>query len=151
MARMHSRDKGKSGSTKPMEKETPDWVDYKPEEVIELVIGLANEGQKKSLIGITLRDQHGIPSVKTITDKTITQILEENDLKEELPEDLLNLIRKSVSLQNHLKENKKDTTAKRGYQLTVSKIRRLTKYYSKKNRIPKGWRYTEETARFLVK
>ena len=68
-----------------------------------------------------------------------------------MPEDLLNLIRRSVILSNHLNKNKKDYSAKRGYELTVAKIRKLTKYYAKKNRIPKGWVYTPEQAALLVR
>ena len=151
MARMHSGNKGKSGSTKPSAAEAPLWVEYKPKEIEGLIVNMANAGKKKSQIGVALRDQYGVPSVKALTGKTISQILEEQGLKEELPEDLLNLITKSVMLQDHLKEHKKDFKAKRGYQLTVSKIRRLVKYYSKKEKIPKEWRYTDETARLLVK
>ena len=37
------------------------------------------------------------------------QILEENDLKAEMPEDLENIVRKAVGLQKHLKANKETT------------------------------------------
>ena len=33
MARMHSRDKGKSRSTKPSSKTVPSWLMYKPKEI----------------------------------------------------------------------------------------------------------------------
>ncbi len=150
MARMHSGAKGQSGSTKPVE-EKADWVEYKANEIIKIIIDLANTGLKKSQIGVILRDQYGIPNVKTLTGKKISAILDENNFKEELPEDLLNLIRKSVELQEHLTDHKKDFKAKRGYELTVSKIRRLAKYYAKKKKIPESWKYSEETAKLLVK
>ena len=44
MARMYSRDKGKSGSTKPAKKTIPSWVRYKGKEVELLVKKLAKEG-----------------------------------------------------------------------------------------------------------
>lgn len=151
MARMHSRAKGKSGSTKPVNKEKPDWVKLKPQEIEDLVVSYFKQGMSPSLIGITLRDQHGIPCVSDLVGKTITQILEDNNLRPELPEDLGNLIKSAVKLLKHLKDNKKDMTAKRGYQLTVSKIRRLSKYYKKKGLLPEDWKYSDEKAALLVR
>lgn len=98
-----------------------------------------------------LRDQHNVPKTKIVIDKTISQVLKERDLEPEIPEDLMALIRRVVSLDLHLQKNKKDYSAKRGYQLTVSKIRRLVEYYHNTNRLPKKWRYSIETARLLVK
>ncbi len=151
MARMHSGAKGKSGSTPPASKKSPNWVEYKADEVAEIIVSLANSGMTPSEIGMALRDQYGIPSVKNLTGKNIEKILSENKLGSDIPRDMLNLIKKSVEVQSHMKKNHKDTTAKRGYQLTVSKIRRLTIYYTKKGRLPKGWKYTPESAALLVK
>jgi ribosomal protein S15P/S13E len=131
-------------------KDSP-WVDYKPEEIENLIVDLSNQGVAPSRIGIVLRDQYGIPSVKTATQKRITDILKEKELSGEIPEDLLNLIRKSVMLRKHMLQNKKDFSAKRGYQLTVSKIRRLVHFYVKVGKLPQDWRYTPETAALLVK
>ena len=83
--------------------------------------------------------------------KTIEEALAEKGLQSDMPRDLLNLIKRSVVLQKHMETNKKDMTAKRGYMLTVSKIRRLTKYYIRNGKLDKGWRYTPETAALLVK
>ena len=151
MARMHSGDKGKSGSKRPASKEKPSWVELKPKEVEEAIVNLANAGHSQSEIGSMLRDQYGVPSVKAVTGKTIGAILEENKLLADIPEDLMNLIRKSVMLQKHSAKNKKDFTAKHGFQLTVSKIRRLVNYNKKKGKLPSTWRYSEETAALLVK
>lgn len=131
-------------------KESP-WVDYKSEEVENLIADLSNQGYPPSRIGLILRDQYGIPNVKKAAKKRMMDILAEKKLKGEIPEDLLSLIRKSVILQKHMLENKKDYSAKRGYQLTVSKIRRLVHYYVKTERIPGDWKYTPETAALLVK
>jgi len=148
---MHSRAKGKSGSTRPASKTSPSWVDYKPKEVEELVVTLCNQGHTPAEIGIILRDQYGVPRVKLVTGKTIEKILAEHKLSSDIPRDLLNLIKRSVNQEKHLKENKKDRTAKRGYQLTVSKIRRLTKYYIREGKLSTDWRYTPEAAALLVK
>lgn len=128
-----------------------EWVEFSEKEISEAIKKLANEGVSKSEIGMILRDEYGIPNVKKVTGKTVSEILEEQGFEEDIPEDLLNLIKKSVALKEHLEKNKKDQTAKRGYKLTVSKIRRLVSYYKKKGVLPKDWRFTEEKARLLVK
>lgn len=148
---MHSGKKGKSGSKAPAGKQLPNWIEYKPEEIEEVIINLTNDGYSASEIGMILRDNYGVPSVKRLTGKTIEKILLKHKMLPDMPQDLLNLIKKSVKLDDHLKESKKDFTAKRGYQLTVSKIRRLVKYYRKKGKLPKDWRYEAETAALLVK
>ncbi|MCD6478731.1 MAG: 30S ribosomal protein S15 [Candidatus Diapherotrites archaeon] len=127
------------------------WVEYKPEELAELIKKLYHEGKTKSEIGMILRDQYGIPSIKALTGKTLSQILEEQGIKEEIPEDLMNLIRKSVKLMEHMEQHRKDFKAKRGYELTVSKIRRLVGYYKEKGILPKEWKFTPENAKLLVK
>lgn len=151
MARMHSRARGKSGSTRPFRTVPPEWVEYSPEEVEDLVIKLAKKGLSPSMIGIVLRDQYGILSVKLITKKSITKILEENNLGLKIPEDLMNLIKKAVNIDKHMKAHKHDMTAKRGMQLTESKIRRLAKYYIREGKLPKDWKFNIEKAKLLVR
>ena len=141
---MHSRAKGVSGSTKPIKKVVPSWVKYSPKEAELLVVKYAKDDKKPSQIGILLRDQYGIPDIKLITGKTVNEILKERKIKQELPEDFLALIKKSVLLRKHLEGNKKDMSAKRGLQLTDSKIRRLAKYYKKKGILDAKWRYNAE-------
>ncbi|MFB6216382.1 MAG: 30S ribosomal protein S15, partial [Candidatus Aenigmatarchaeota archaeon] len=92
MARMYSRKHGKSGSTRPLRKDTPDWVDLSEDEVEEKVVELAEEGKDPSQIGVILRDRYGIPTTKDVVDKSVTEILEENDAKGDIPEDLRNLL-----------------------------------------------------------
>lgn len=147
---MHSRARGKSRSTRPSKKVAPSWLKYKPKEVELLVIKYAKEGKNPSQIGIYLRDGYGIPDVKLVTNKSITQILKEKNLLKEIPEDLMALIRKAVLIRKHLGENKKDMPAKRGLQLTESKIKRLTKYYKKIGRLPMTWRYDPERIKLVV-
>jgi small subunit ribosomal protein S15 len=150
MARIHARKRGKSGSKRPSRKTPPRWVRYKKDEIEKLVIKLAKEGNSSSRIGLILRDQFGIPSVKTITGKTITQIMRQNNLYPELPEDLFNLLKKAVNLRDHLMKNKKDFTSKRGLELLESKIRRLGKYYIRKKILPEDWKYDPEKAKLIV-
>lgn len=59
------------------------------------------------------------------------QILEENDLKSEMPEDLENIVNKAVGLQKHLKVNKGDNRNVRSLELIEAKVHRLSVYYKK--------------------
>ena len=127
------------------------WVKMSVKDIEEAIVGLANAGHSASQIGLMLRDEYGVPDVETATEKTVSEILEAHKLLPEIPDDLMSLIRRSVEIKAHWDKNKKDFTAKRGYQLTVAKIRRLLKYYTKAKRLPKDWHFTEEKAALLVK
>jgi small subunit ribosomal protein S15 len=151
MSRMHSSKKGKSGSTRPIRTSPPDWVEYSPKEIETLIVKLAKKGETPSTIGAILRDQYGIPLVKQINKKGITQILEEKGIKYDIPEDLLNLIKRAVALDKHRSANPKDMSSKRGMQLIESKIRRLAKYYKREGKLPEDWAYNLEQAKLLVR
>lgn len=146
---MHSRDKGKSGSTKPAKK-IPSWAPYKEKEVEKLVIKFSKAGKSTSEIGMILRDAYGINSVKALTSKKVNQILEENGLVKILPEDLLNLIRKMVDVKAHFDKNRQDMTSKRGLQLTQSKIMRLIKYYKKNKRLAADWKFSPDRLKMYL-
>ena len=149
MARMHARRKGKSGSTHPIRKKYPEWSSLNPREIEARTIELAKSEKSTSEIGMILRDQYAIPDVKIATGKKIMQILEKNNIKSEIPEDLRNLIGTALKLRKHLDVNKKDLKNKRNLQLTESKIRRLTKYYHAEHRLPKGWKYSPAQAKLM--
>ena len=93
MARMHARRKGRSKSTKPRTTGKPKWVEMTPEEVTKVIVTMAKEGKSTAYIGIVLRDQYGIPDVREVAGKSITQICEENGIKFNIPEDMANLMR----------------------------------------------------------
>ena len=141
MGRLHTHNHGKSHSTRPIESKVPSWVNKQPKEVEELITKYAKEGLTSSQIGVKLRDQYSIPLVKPILKKTISQVLEENDLKTELPEDLNNIVKKAIGLQKHLKSNKGDRRNVRSLELIEAKVHRLSVYYKKIGRIPKNWKY----------
>ncbi len=150
MARLHSRKKGKSGSTRPARLEKPVWIEHSAEEVESEIIKNAKKGFTKSIIGMKLRDSYGVPLSKIITGKKIGQILEENDLTEPLPEDLKDLIKKALRIRNHLEKNFKDLDSKKGLQRTESKIYRLIKYYKKKRVLAQDFKYDSDKIRTLV-
>jgi SSU ribosomal protein S15P len=114
------------------------------------VVELARRGFPPSQIGIILRDQYGIPLVKPITGKKLTRILEEHGVKQELPEDLLNLIRRALRIRKHLEEHPKDMASRRGLQLVESKIHRLIKYYKRVGKLPKDFVYNPQALSHLA-
>ncbi|MBS3119457.1 30S ribosomal protein S15 [Candidatus Woesearchaeota archaeon] len=150
MARLYSRKKGKSGSKTFVELKKPSWQTHKPDEVELLVVKLAKQGLPPSQIGMELRDSYGIPDIKILCGKTVSQILAAKKLLKELPEDLMALIKKSIQITQHLENNKHDQPAKRGLLLTESKIRRLVKYYKGTGRLPQSWKFDPDKIRLLI-
>jgi small subunit ribosomal protein S15 len=150
MARMYSRGKGKSRSHKPPFKIVHRWLKGEKAQVEKLIIDLAKQNYTSAMIGTILRDQHGIPDVKAITGKSITQIMKENNLYPEYPEDLLNLFRKLVMLEAHLKANKMDKRSKHAFENLESKVRKLINYYKRENKIPKDFVYDLEKIKLIV-
>ena len=118
-----------------------DWVKLTPEQIGKLVVEMNKEGLNASQIGIKLRDEHAISSIKSVTGKTMKGFMEENGSSQEIPEDLEALVKRALSLQNHLKSNKGDRKNVRSLELLEAKVHRLSKYYKKKNVIPKNWKY----------
>lgn len=141
MGRIHTHRHGKSHSIRPIILTSPSWVSQSPKQIEELVIKYVKEGFSPSQIGIKLRDQHAIPLVRSITKKGIIQILEENKLKPEIPEDLDNIVKKAVRLQKHLKSNKGDYRNVRSLELIEAKVHRLTVYYKRIGQLDKNWKY----------
>ena len=146
MGRLHSHNYGKSHSTRPLNPKSPSWITLEPKEIEELIIKYGKDDLTASQIGVKIRDHHSIPLVKPIIKKTITKVLEENDLKTDLPEDLDNIVKKAVGLQKHLKVNKKDSRNVRSLELIEAKVHRLSVYYKKTGRIPQKWKYKSEIA-----
>lgn len=150
MSRMHNAKQGQSGSTRPHLEENPDWVSLDENEVEDLIVDLAKQGKTASEIGVILRDQYGVPNVKLLLGKSITDVLVENDMASEIPEDLLALIEKAVNLNEHLNEHPKNKSNRRGLQLIESKIRRLVKYYKKEGKLDEDWEYSMSKAEILT-
>jgi small subunit ribosomal protein S15 len=150
MAKMHARRRGKSASSKPLVTENPEWVPMPKEEVEQTVVKLAKEGTTASKIGMVLRDQYAVPSVRLATGKTMYEILEQNGVKPALPDDLTALMRRAINVNLHISDNKKDMANARNLQLIESKIRRLVKYYKRHDVLPQDWEYTLKNAELLI-
>ncbi|MBI2670405.1 30S ribosomal protein S15 [Candidatus Woesearchaeota archaeon] len=150
MARMYSGKRGKSGSKKPVKITKKLWIRYSEKEVESIIVKLAKGGKTPSQIGLILRDSYGVPDVRALGIKGITEILGKNSLLTKVPEDLTSLIKKDIQLMKHLEQNKKDMDAKRGIILTESKIHRLVKYYKSKKVLPESWHYEKDKAKLLI-
>ncbi len=105
------------------------------------MVKLSKDGLSPSEIGMKLRDEHGIPLVKPVVGKKLTQVLAENNIRSDMPEDLDRLVRKAVGLQKHLKTHNSDHRNVRSLELVEAKIHRLSKYYKNVGKLPKNWRY----------
>ncbi|MFH1400991.1 MAG: 30S ribosomal protein S15 [Nanoarchaeota archaeon] len=150
MARMYSRKRGKSGSTKPVKQVKPSWLKYSAKEVEHLILKYHKEGKTQSQIGIFLRDEYGIPDAKVIMGKTIGKLLAERNAAPQIPEDIAALMRRSLVIRKHLETNKYDQPARRGLTLTDAKINRLAKYYKEKGVLAADWKYDPQTAKLLL-
>ena len=146
MGRLHTHNHGKSHSIRPIDPKKPDWVKQTNDEIEGLIIKYAKEGMTSSQIGIKLRDQHAIPLVKPIINKSIKAVLKENKLNPEIPEDLNNIVMKAVNLQKHLKENRSDNRNTRSLELVEAKVHRLSTHYKKTGEIDQKWKYKSVVA-----
>ncbi len=146
MARLHSPSRGRSHSTRPTSRRAPTWVTHSPEEIETLIVKLAKSGLRPSEIGIRLRDEYSIPLVKQVIGKSITQVLEENNMLPELPEDLERLLDKCRRLQEHLKRHRGDRKNVRSLELVEAQIHRLAKYYKRIGLLPSTWKYSAVVA-----
>ena len=137
-------------SSKPVRDAAPTWVPLRAREVEQKIVELAKEGKQPALIGLILRDSFGVPSVQELCGKKIVQIMKDAGVSGKLPQDLQNLVRRSIHLQEHLGANSRDLHNLRGLELMESRIRSLAKYHVGRGELPEGWTYTREGARLLV-
>ncbi len=150
MARMHARRRGKSCSVRPARNEAPAWSNTDKAAIEKIIVDLRKEGTSSSMIGLILRDRYGVPDVKMVTGKSVGDILVENKISSEIPEDLRDLMIKALGLRKHLGDNKKDLHNKRQLHLVEAKIRRLVKYYVGTKKLPAGFTYKPETTEILL-
>jgi small subunit ribosomal protein S15 len=134
------------------EETAPEYVsELSASEVESLVVKLGKEGMPPSRIGLILRDQHAVPSVKKLTGKSVKQILDAHGVKPGLPEDLVRVITRAVKLYNHLARNPRDFCIRRSIEVAEARINKLASYYKRKGILPADWRYERERAALLVR
>ncbi|MBS72472.1 MAG: 30S ribosomal protein S15 [Thermoplasmata archaeon] len=150
MSRMHSGGKGRSGSTRPNVSEVPEWSEQDKSIVENLILELHEAGNSNAMIGTILRDQHAVPSVKLLLGKSVSSVLSENGKNREIPEELMNMMRKALGLIDHLDNNRKDLHNNRQLNLIESKIRRSARYYKSKGMLSDSWDYKRDQLRLMV-
>ncbi|MDE0953220.1 MAG: 30S ribosomal protein S15 [Candidatus Poseidoniales archaeon] len=150
MARMHSKGKGTSGSSKPNTDTAPSWSESDKSTVEELILKYAKDGYSSAKIGTMLRDMHAVPDVRLVMGERISQTLARNDMTSTYPEDMMNLMRKALSLIDHLSSNRKDLHNRRQLELCESRIRRLARYYIGTGRLSSSWAYKRDQLRLMV-
>lgn len=148
MARMHARRRGKASSHRPHATSQPQWVPLSKDEIENKVLTLAKEGRTPSMIGLIMRDQYGVPSVRLTTGKKMTRFLTDKGIKRAIPEDVMALMRRAVKISRSM--HKKDFHSKYRLMLVESKIHRLIKYYKSRGVLPPDWKYSLEAASQLV-
>jgi len=115
-----------------------------PNEIREIIISLWKEGKTKSEIGRILKEKYGIKDVREIFGKRLSKVLEENGIKESIPEDLVALFRKINKLIRHVEENKHDICAKKSLEELELRVKSLIKYYIRKKKLPPNFSYSRE-------
>ena len=109
--------------------EKPVWLKYTADEVKAIIIKLANKGLTAEKIGLTLRDQYGIPKVK-LYNISIKKVLEKEGKFEEPTN--INLKARLDAIINHYKKNKQDKRAERALIITKAKLKKRDDYSNKK-------------------
>ena len=146
MARIHSHRHGKSHQTRPPSKTTPTWVTYDKGEVEATITKLAKDGLTPSQIGLTLRDDYGIPLAKPLLGKSLGHFLREARQAPKIPQDLRDLIERAARVQKHLQAHKSDRKNVHSLELVEAKIYRLAKYYKELGLLPEDFKYTAVVA-----
>ena len=111
--------------------EKPVWLKYTQKEVEAIILKLADKGLTAEKIGLTLRDQYGIPKAKLYNLK-ISKILKEKENFEEPTK--LNLQKKLKKIEGHYKKNKQDKKTQRALTITKAKLKKINDYLKKKNK-----------------
>jgi ribosomal protein S15P/S13E len=105
--------------------EKPVWLKYSETEVKELILKLSEKGLTSEKIGLTLRDQYGIPKV-SIYGLKIRKVLEEKGKFIEPTN--INLKGRIENLNGHRKTHIHDQSAKRALTIAESHLKKREEY-----------------------
>jgi small subunit ribosomal protein S15 len=111
--------------------EKPVWLKYTEKEVEAIILKLADKGMTSEKIGLTLRDQYGIPKTKIYNIK-ISKVLKEKGKFVEPT--TTNLKAKLEKVIGHYKKNKQDKKAERSLIITKAKLKKREDYATKKKK-----------------
>lgn len=150
---MHTGGHGKAKSRKPLVEigKMPEDMTVSKAQLEDVIVDYAKQNMHQAQIGQMLKEKHGVKYVKQVFGKRLGEILKEKGVKNEYPQDFLDLIKKAVLMRNHLAKNHRDVYNTTRLKRVESKIWRLTKYYKKVGVIPEDWKYDPAKAALLVK
>jgi small subunit ribosomal protein S15 len=117
--------------TKSSKIEKPVWLKLSEEDLKKIIFELKDKYPPAQL-GLILRDQYGIPTTR-IFGKKLSEYLKEAGVNT-LEIELKNIQKKEEKLKEHMKKHKQDKKAKHKVQITVSKVSKIEKYLSRKNK-----------------
>lgn len=109
--------------------EKPVWLKYTAEEVKGIILKLANKNMTAEKIGLTLRDQYGIPKTKLYGFK-IKEVLKEKDKYDD--PNTKNLKTNVDKILEHYKKNKGDKKAERSLIIKKAQLKKREEYLIKK-------------------
>ncbi|MGC8662418.1 MAG: 30S ribosomal protein S15 [Candidatus Micrarchaeia archaeon] len=153
MAKLHTKGRGRSKSRKPDVEigKIPEDVKINKEEMEKIIDELAKQRTHQAMIGQILKEKYGVKYIKQVFGKRLSKMLEEKGLLPQLPQDLLDLMKRAVNVRTHLEKNHKDVHNKIRLVRIESKIWRLSSYYKKEGVIPSDWKYDPKAAALLIK
>ena len=118
--------------TKMEKQDKPVWLKYTKDEVESIVLKLANKDLTSEKIGLTLRDQYGIPKVSLYGIKIKKILNSEKKFEEPTTK---NLDDKLQNVIKHFKKNKQDKNAGRSLTITKAKLKKRVDYHKGKTKI----------------
>ncbi len=121
------------------------------EEIEKLITEYTKQGISPTLIGQYLKDKHNVPYIRAAMKKRLGAFLKEKKLEGELPQDLVDLIRKALRMRRHLESNKQDVHNRVSLGKIEAKVWRLSRYYKKEGVLPADWKYDPEKAALTIK
>jgi len=149
MARLHTRRHGRSKSRKPVEFKAPAGAGNA--ELEQAIVAYAKQGMKSTAIGRQIKEKHKVGYLKPMLGKRLNVFLEEKGFKNEIPTDLLDLMRRAVNMRKHLGANHRDVHNTTRLQRVEAKIWRLGKYYRSSGKLAPDWKYDPAQAALIIK
>lgn len=150
---MHTGGHGKAKSRKPQVEigKMPEDITITKAQIEEIIVDYAKQNMPQAMIGQMLKEKHGVKYVKQAFGVRLGEILAKKGVKNDYPQDFLDLIKKAVLMRSHLAKNHRDVYNTTRLKRVESKIWRLTKYYKRVGVIPEDWKYDPAKAALLVK
>jgi len=104
--------------------EKPKWVKMKSADLEKRIIDLAKNGNPPEMIGIILRDEHGVPKTKAILNKRISQVLKEAGI--EIEPESKRTKEKIEKIKIHFAKHKHDYTSSKALTKKLWQLRKQT-------------------------